>query len=117
MPGKLSPKLSLRIVSRSSFMAWYVFLAQAIDLLLCIVWHTSAALLAVPGCLLRALLQGGGVCRSKSHPLFDPEEEKRSLVARADASSQTSSSQPSSCSFYEGVVTHVRRAPVFNSFR
>ncbi len=65
-----------------------VELVQLVDLLLGIVWHTAAMLLALPLHLL------GAVWGAKEDPSAAP-----------------------GVSFYEGIVFHIRRAPVVNTFR
>lgn len=65
-----------------------LYVWQALDLLACIAWHTCAALLSLPLLLLRVAL---------GHSL--------------------DSEQQDACTYYEGIVTHVRRAPVENKFR
>lgn len=65
-----------------------LYIWQALDLLACIAWHTCAALLSLPLLLLRVAL---------GHSL--------------------DSEQQDACTYYEGMVTHVRRAPVENKFR
>ncbi|KAG2502138.1 hypothetical protein HYH03_000626 [Edaphochlamys debaryana] len=65
----------------------WVLVAQAFALLGCIAWHSFFALLSLPSALLHVL----GILKSS-------EEDK-------------------SCTFYEGKVLHIRRAPAHNEFR
>lgn len=65
-----------------------ILVAQAIDLLCCIIWHGTVMLVMLPYCLVLAII------RCEESPC------KRGQV-----------------SFFEGHVMHARRAPVPNSFR
>ncbi|KAG1669598.1 hypothetical protein FOA52_006371 [Chlamydomonas sp. UWO 241] len=71
-----------------------IFAAQFIDLLCCIAWHSLAALIALPLFVLRCALAPTPTPKPTTKPADD-----------------------AGVVFYEGVVTHARRAPVLNSFR
>ena len=80
-----------------------VLLAQAIDLLCCIVWHGSALFLGLPSALFAIL-----------HRTKTPQGNN---AAPEDAGKASQERQRPQCCFYEGVVFHARMAPVKNSFR
>ena len=72
-------------------------LFQAIDLVFCILWHSTTLLLfGLPSALVH--------CIYRSRPKVG---DKTSLSPRSARR----------CCYYEGIVSHARMAPVKNSFR
>ena len=88
-----------------------VLLAQAIDLLCCILWHGLALLLGLPSALFAILNRTSTAQVNHAVPKV---AGKGSLDTGTAGHEQQRRPQ---CCFYEGVVFHARMAPVKNSFR
>ena len=82
----------------------WVLVAQAIDLICCIIWHGSMlALMGIPSALINIA--------------FSPRARKAAVEADGEATSSQGGKKHRQCCFYEGIVFHARHAPVKNSFR